>query len=73
MKIYKQFNFQRAVFLKKVEFSGSVKMLCLTQSTYPLKVWHPRCVRSIIQSCSVYISIYTYSHEHNNIIISSDI
>ena len=28
-----------------------------------LKVWHPRCVRSIIQSCSVYISIYTYSHE----------
>ena len=29
----------------------------------------------IIQSCSVYISIYTftYSHEHNNITISSDI
>jgi len=35
MKIYKQFNFQCAVFLKKVEFNGSVKMLCLTQSTYP--------------------------------------
>ena len=32
-----------------------------------LKVWHPGCVRSIIQSCSVYIYIYiyiyTYSHE----------
>ena len=24
-----------------------------------LKVCHPRCVRSIIQNCSVYISIYT--------------
>ena len=23
-----------------------------------LKMWHPRCVRSITQSCSVYISIY---------------
>jgi len=34
---------------------------------------YPRCVRSITQSCSVYISIYTYSHEHNNITISSDI
>ena len=39
-----------------------------------LKVWHPRCVRSIIQSCSVYISIYTYSHETQQLyIISSDI
>ena len=28
-----------------------------------LKVCHPRCVRSITQSCSVYISIYTYSHD----------
>ena len=27
----------------------------------------------ITQSCSVYISIYTYSHEHNNITISSNI
>lgn len=35
MKIYKQFNFQCAVFFKKVEFNGSVKVLCLTQSTYP--------------------------------------
>ena len=26
-----------------------------------------------IQSSSVYISIYTYSHEHNNIKISSDL
>lgn len=34
VKIYKQFNFQCAVFLKKVDFNGSVKMLCLTQSTY---------------------------------------
>ena len=24
-------------------------------------------------NCSVYISIYTYSHEHNNITVSSDI
>jgi len=38
-----------------------------------LKVCHPRCVRSIIQNCSVFISIYTYSHEHNNITISSNI
>jgi len=38
-----------------------------------LKVCHLHCVRSIIQSCSVYISIYTYSHEHNNITISSNI
>jgi len=36
-------------------------------------VCHLRCVRSTIQSCSVYISIYTYSHEHNNIAISSNI
>jgi len=38
-----------------------------------LKVCHPRCVWSLTQSCSVYISIYTYSHEHNNITVSSDI
>ena len=38
-----------------------------------VKVCHPRCVRSIIQSCSVYISIYTYSHEHNSIIISKKV
>ena len=25
-----------------------------------LKVWHSRCVRSIIQSCSIYIYIYIY-------------
>ena len=47
-----------------------------------LKVWHPRCVRSVIQSCSVcvcvcvcvyiyiYIYIYIHSREHNNITIS---
>ena len=39
-----------------------------------LKVWHPSCVRSIIQSCSVYISIYIESHETQQLyIISSDI
>ena len=39
-----------------------------------LKVWHPRCVRSIMQSCSVYISIYIYSHETQQLyIISSNI
>ena len=38
-----------------------------------LKVCHSRCVGSITQSCSVYISVYTYSHEHNNITVSSDI
>jgi len=38
-----------------------------------LKVCHPRCVRSVIQSCSVYISIYTYSHEHNDITISKKV
>jgi len=38
-----------------------------------LTVCHPHCVRSIIQSSSVYISIYAYSHEHNNITVSSDI
>jgi len=39
-----------------------------------LKVRHPRCVRSVIQSCSVYISIYTYSHEtQQSYITSSDI
>jgi len=26
----------------------------------------------VIQSCSVYICIYAYSHEHNNIAIGSD-
>jgi len=31
---------------------------------------HPHCVRSIIKSCSVYVSIYTYGHEHNNITIT---
>ena len=36
-----------------------------------LKMWHPRCVRSIIQSCSVYISIYTYSHETQQLYIIS--
>jgi len=30
VKIDKQISFQCAVFLKKVEFSVSVKMLCLT-------------------------------------------
>jgi len=30
------------------------------------KLWN------VIQSCSVYVSTYTYSHEHNNITISSD-
>ena len=34
---------------------------------------HNRSVRSITQSCSVCISIYTYSHEHNNITVSSEI
>ena len=38
-----------------------------------LKVCHPRCVRSITQSCSVYISIYTYSNEHNSIAVSNNI
>ena len=38
-----------------------------------LKVWHPPCVRSIIQSCSVYIYIYIYIYiytvmKHNNYI-----
>ena len=37
------------------------------------EVWHPCCVRSITQSCSVYISIYTYSHELNSITIGSNI
>ena len=40
---------------------------------WDLKLCHPRCVRSIIQSCGVYISIYIYSHEHNNMTISSNI
>ena len=35
-----------------------------------LDVCHPRCVRSVIQSCSLCISIYTYSHKHSNITIS---
>ena len=40
-----------------------------------LNVCHPRCVRSLIQSCSMYISIYIYTdgHENNNITISSNI
>ena len=38
-----------------------------------LKVCHPCCVRSIIQGSSFYISIYTHSHEYNNIVISSNI
>jgi len=36
------------------------------------KVCHPRCVWSIIQSCSVYMSIYTYSYEHNNVVCVHD-
>ena len=39
---------------------------------FDLKVWHSRCFRSIIQSCSVYISyIYIYIYivmKHNNYI-----
>ena len=46
---------------------------CKIQQIVNLKVCHPRCVGSIIQSYSMYLSIYTYSHEHNNITISSDI
>ena len=43
-------------------------------ATCNLKVWHLRCVRSIVQSCSVCISIYTHSHETQQLyIISSDI
>ena len=42
-------------------------------SVLNFKVCHPNCVRSGIQSCIVYISIYTYSHEHNNITFSGDI
>jgi hypothetical protein len=34
-----------------------------------LKVWHPRCVRSITQTCSVYISIYTCSHETQQLLL----
>ena len=34
-----------------------------------LKVCYPHCVRSIIQSCSVCVSIHTYSHEHNSITV----
>ena len=33
------------------------------RAEYYLKVCHPHCVRSVLQSFSVYISIYTYSHE----------
>ena len=42
-------------------------------STLPLnhRSWPTRSL--ITQSCSMYISIYTYSHEHNNITISSNI
>ena len=36
-----------------------------------LKLCHHRCTRSILKSCSVYTSIYTYSHEHDNITIIS--
>jgi len=48
----------------------------LQKNIFPLvclKMCHSRYVRSVIQSCSVCISVYTYSHEHNNIKISSDI
>ena len=44
--------------------SRSLQNVC----SYPLNY-----TASIIQSCSVYISIYTCSHEHNNIKISNDI
>jgi len=38
-------------------------ILCnITIRDHNLKVCHPRCVRSVIKSCSLYISIYTYSH-----------
>ena len=44
------------------------------QTAVHLNAWHPSCVRSIIQSCSVYISIYAYSHETQQLyMISSDI
>ena len=41
--------------------------VCFDDVIFNLKVCHLRCVRSIIQSRSVYISLYTYSHKHNNI------
>jgi len=45
------------------------------EATYHLhlKVCHSRCVRSITERCSMYISVYTYSHEKNNITISNNI
>ena len=32
-----------------------------------LKVWHPRCVKSIIQGCSVCISLYIHTVIKHNI------
>ena len=45
----------------------------INKSLCNLMVCHPRCGRSIVRRCSVYISVYTYSHEHNYITVSSDI
>ena len=53
--------------------NAGLKFQRLWRSFRSLKVCHPCCVRSITQSFSVYIPIYTYSHEHNNITISSNI
>ena len=49
--------------LKRDEVTGGLRKLHNEDLT-DLKACHPRCVRSIIQSCS---------HEHNNIAFSSDI
>jgi len=36
----------------------------ILKSKDDIKVWHPRCVRSIIQSSSVYIYLYIYIYSH---------
>jgi len=68
-------NSKRILYLILLQFWDDISLLCNEQKPYSnLKVCHPRCVRSIIQSSSVYISIYTYSHETQQLyIISSDI
>ena len=56
--------------LSKRKVPGS---LSSSNMDYALKVCHPHCVRSITQSCSIYIYIYIYYVIQGNMILESQV
>jgi len=59
--------------LQKGPALRALRYRCACRISHMLLTGRNPSVRSIIQSCNLYISIYTYSHEHINITVSSDI